>query len=432
MDEKRPLAGLEHSLTLSNEFSPFNVVCVVRMEGRLETERLRGAFAALQARHRLLRARIARENGSYYFAWDKVGPVPVNPVERKSQDDWITAVESELDRRMDISAGPLLRCLFLRDSRETDGASEIILTFNHAILDSSSAMPLLREFLYACSREAPDLGPEITDEGAAAATSLFPARLRGIRYAGAVASFMMRQMADEAGYKWRARSCRKAPIAKSANNRILPVVLSAPLTEALVRATRSRRTTMNSILTAALMLATKRRLYPGKDTPFRNITFADLRPYLISPVPESALGCFMGMCRLTVQMQDKHDFWRLAREMHEGIYRSNRRGERFISNALSPGMMKMIIGMKSMRMGTTAISYAGPVSVGDAGAPIRVRSLHAFTTNMTIGPEFSALARLFLGQIYLDFLYIDSDMGPEQARLIADDVRLLLEEAVSH
>jgi NRPS condensation-like uncharacterized protein len=372
------------------------------------------------------------EKPSYYFAWDKVGPVPVTLIERKSPDDWIAAAENELDQRMDVSAGPLLRCLCIQNVSEPEGESEIILTFNHAILDARSALPLLREFLLACSQDAPDLGPEIAAEGMTAATSLFPAQLTGFKYARSLASYLMRQMADEACYKWRARACRKAPIMNSGRNRILPMVLSAPLTEALVRATRRERITMNAILTAGMMLATKRHLYPGKDTPFRNITFADLRPYLRNNVPDSILGCFMGMCRLTVQMQDQPDFWKLARELQDAIYRSNQRGERFISNVLSPAMMKLIIRMKSMRMGTTAISYAGPIALGDAGNPIRVRGVHAFTTNMTIGPEFSALARFFREQIGLDFLYIDSDMNPEKARLIADEVKLILEEAVSN
>ncbi len=425
------MIGIEHSLTISNEFSAFNVVCVMKIEGRLDPERLRVAFAALQRRHPLLRTRIVSEKGSYFFECENVGPVPVTTAERKSPNDWIAAVEEELDRRMDIASGPLLRCLLLRDSGAPGGESEIILSCNHAILDASSALPLLREFLHACSEEKVDLGPEIADEGVASAVSLFPAKLRGFGYALGVGSYMMHQMADEAGYRWRARGCRKPPIKDSARNRILPIQLSRPLTEALIRATRRERITMNAILTAGLMLAVKRHLYPSVDTPFRNITFADLRPYLSTTVPEHVLGCCMGMCRFTVQMQDSPDFWRLARKVHDTILQSNRRGDRFLANALSPGMMKMIIRMKAMRMGTTALSYAGPVSLADGEGPIRVRGLHAFTTNMTIGPEFSALSRLFQGHIWLDLLYIDSDMDAKKAAQVADEIRQILEQAVS-
>ncbi len=429
MEKKRLLAGFEESLSISNDFSAFNAVCVLRIEGQLEPGQLRRALETIQRRHPLLRTRIVSEKGAYYFVSDGVGPVPVASAARKSADHWIDLTEEELDKRMDVAAGPLLRCLHLQDPGKPAGESEIILTFNHTILDAVSAQPLLVEFLRACGRIQEDPRPEVQDEGVLPAVALFPPKLSGLGYAAATAGYMMRQMADEAGYRWRARGCRKPPIKDSGLNKVLPLRLGKPLTEALVRATRRERVTMNSILSAALMLAVKRHLYPGKNTPFRDITFADLRPYLRKTVPAEALGCFMGMCRLTIQMQDRPEFWKLAREIHDAVYRSNRRGDRFLGNALSPGMMKMIIKMKAMRMGTTALSYAGPISVGENYGAIRVRGLHAFTTNMTIGPEYSGLARMFLGEIWVDLLYMDSDMDFTLASRIADSIRQILQDA---
>ncbi len=429
MVKKRLLAGIEHGLAFSNDYAPFNAVCVVRIEGRLEPEKLRAAFDTLQRRHPLLRVGLVSEKGSYYFSWGDVGPIPLDVLPRKTPDDWIAATEVELDERMDVAAGPLLRCKYLHDPGSPDGESEIILTFNHTILDAASAQPLLRELLQACAgAQAPAL-PEISREGEVSAVALFPRRLTGLGFTLAAGAYMARQMSDEAAYQWRARGCRKPPISESARNRILPLRLSKQLTDALIHATRHRRITMNSILGAALMLATKRHLYPAKDTPFRAITFADLRPYLRETVPEEMLACHMGMCRLTFQVSDRSDFWNLARELNTGIYRSNKRGERFLANALTPGMMKMIVRMKKMRMGTTALSYAGPISIDRAYGSIRVRGLHAFTANMPIGPEFSALARYFLGEVWLDLLYIDTDMDSQMAGRIAEEMRGILTQA---
>lgn len=427
---KRLLDGIELGLAISNEFSPFNVVCAVKIEGRLDPEKLRAALAAVQHKHPLLQARIVLEKGSYYYVRDGVGPVPLTIMERKSPDDWLPVTEAELDRRMEVAQGPMLRCCYLLNPAG-EGESEIILSFNHTILDATSGLPLLREFVRACGEEAVDLGPEPAGESQFPATSFFPAKLSGFGYVRAVAAYMMRQMSDEMRYRWLARSSRKPVIKESGLNKIFPLVLSRGLTDALVRSTRRERITMNAILTAALMLAVKRHLYPQVDTPFRNITFADLRSYLRKPVPGSILGCFMGMCRFTVLMQDRPDFWRLAGEVQETIYRSNKRGERFLANALSPGMMKMIIGMKKIRMGTTAISYAGLISVDDSKGTFRIRGLHAFTTNMTIGPEFSALSRMFDNRIWLDLLYIDADMDSVKAGQIAEEMRLILEGAAA-
>ncbi len=430
MGTRRLLAGIEHSLTLTNEAAPFHVVCVLRMEGPLDEKMLRGALAVLQRKHPLLRARIVQERGGFYFDFDNTSPVPVTVQERKP-GNWITVAEDELNRRLEISTAPLLRCTLLKDSGGHESACELILSVSHTILDASSALTFIRELLTALAGGAADLGTEIVSEGKNPATALFPKRLSGAGYSVALMSYMARQMADEAAYRWRARGTRKPAIKEDGRNRILPVQLSKTLTDALIRATRRERVTMNSILSAAMMLAAKRHLYPSKDTPLRNITFADLRPYLGAPVPDGVLGCFMGMCRYTLQVKDNHDFWVLAHDVHDAVYRSNRRGERFIANAMSPGMMKMILKMRTMRMGSTALSYAGPMTIGDSACPVRLHGVHAFTSNLNLGPEFSSLARMFLGEIWLDYLYLDSDLNEEKARQIADEIRHILEKAVS-
>ncbi len=431
MGKRRLLAGIEHGLAFSNDFAPFNVVCVVKIEGGIQPERLRKALDSIQKRHPILRAALISEKKSYYFAWGNVGPIPLNLQLRKSSDDWIAATEAELDKRIDVAAGPLFRCVYLQNPDQPAGESELLLTFHHAILDATSGQPLLRELLHSCAGDRPAGESEVATEGELSAVALFPRKLTGIGFARATAGYMARQMGDEMAYKWRSRKCRKPPIAKSAHNKVLALRLSKPLTDSLVRATRRSRVTMNSILGTALLLATKRHLYPSVDTPLRHITFADLRPYLRQSVPEEALACHMGMCRLTFQMSDHSDFWKIARGVNDGVYQSNHRGERFLANALSPGMMKMIVAMKSMRMGATALSYAGPMAVDLEYGSIHVRGLHAFTANLTIGPECSALARYFLGEIWLDLLYIDTDMDSAMAQRIAEEMRQILTEAAS-
>jgi NRPS condensation-like uncharacterized protein len=428
---RRKLEGFEHSLTFSSECAPFHLVCVLKIEGRLDGERLRQVFAALQKKHPLLRTRIESERGAYYFVFGNAVPIEVTLAERKTPQDWVVAVEDELNRRMDYASGPLVRCLFLQNSREPGGSAEILLTLHHSIIDARSVLPLIREILAGCAGAEIDLGAEVAGEGAAAGITLFPREFQGVGFVRAVIFYMMRQMADEAAYRWAARGSRKPPIDMSARNKILPVRFPAPITAALIQSTRRERVTLNSILTAAQMLAVKRQLYPSRDTPLRNITFTDLRPYLGTTVPEGVLGCHMGMCRFTVQMKDNADFWRLAHEVNGTIYRANRRGERFLGNALSPGMMKMIFRMKKIRMGATALSYAGPIAMDHEMGPIRVLGVHAFISNMGIGPECSALVRLYRDELWWDMLYLDSDMGPEKAQRIVDEIRSILDQAVS-
>jgi hypothetical protein len=91
-------------------------------------------------------------------------------------------------------------------------------------------------------------------------------------------------------------------------------------------------------------------------------------------------------------------------------------------------MMKMIFRLRAFRMGATALSYSGPVELPSAGS-FKVTGLHAFATNMSVGPEYSALVRLFRGELWWDILYLDSDMDAAGAQAIAHEIRTILEEA---
>jgi hypothetical protein len=240
---------------------------------------------------------------------------------------------------------------------------------------------------------------------------------------------MGRQMADEMSFRWRSRGVRKAPIFETGRCCVLPVAYPAALTAALVQASRRQRVTLNSMLSAAMLQAVQRRLYPSPRVPLRHIIFTDMRSRLRTSVPATILGCFLTMLRFTVLVEREGNFWDLARAVQASTVRSARSGERYLAFSMSPDMMKMIFSMKAFRMGATALSYAGPLDFPVAGASFEVTGVHAFAANMTLGPEYSALIRLFRGELCWDILYLDSDMDAVLAQRIADDIRTILESA---
>jgi hypothetical protein len=240
---------------------------------------------------------------------------------------------------------------------------------------------------------------------------------------------MGRQMADEMRYRWHSRGVRKAPIFATGRCRILPIRLSPALTAGLVQASRQRRVTLNAILSAAMLSAVQRHLYPSPRVPLRHIIFTDLRPRLRTAVPGTVLGCFLTLFRLTVMVERAGGFWPLAQQIQDLTLRAARSGERFLANSTSPGMMKMIFSLKAFRMSATAFSYAGPIDLRTTGGSFEVTGVHSFAANMTLGPEYSALVRLFRGELWWDILYLDSDMDAALAQRIADEMRTILDEA---
>lgn len=421
----RKLAGFEQALRIIDDVTPFNVVSVLRLDGDLPAPALRTALDALQQRHPLLRTCILTGNKAHTFRFDAAGPIPLEICERPQRNSWIAAAQEELRRRFDLAQGPLVRCRYLVDQNGGD----LIVTIHHTIVDAGSAVHLFGELLTLCAGGTPDPVAGMEEEGRISVPALYPEAYTGLGFARAAAAFIGRQMADEMKFRWRSRGVRQPHIADTGRCCILPIRFPAALTIPLVRASRRHRITLNAILSAAMMAAVQRRLYPSRRVPLRHIIFADLRSRLRTSVPQTMLGCLVTMFRFTVMVERECGFWDLALQIQASTLRAACSGERYLAYSMSPVMTKTLFRMKAFRMGATALSYIGPLDLPTAWGSFEVTGLHAFTANMTLGPEYSALVRLFRGELCWDILYLDSDMDAAGARQIADDVRTILEEA---
>jgi hypothetical protein len=426
----RKLVGLEHAMCITDAHTPFNVVAVLRIDGVLPAASVRAALDRLQRRHPLLRASILPQGDGYAFHFDAAPPIALETAERPDGEGWIARAQDELHRRLDLAQGPPARCLYLQGR----GGGDLVVTLHHAILDATSAVRFFGEFLALCAgAPVPGDDAELASEGACAPTELYPDGFKGLGFARATTAYMGRQMADEADFRWRSRGVRKPKIAEAGRACLLPVRFPADLTEALQKASRRRRITLNSILSAGMMLAVQRRLYPmhrqPARVPLRHVVFADLRGRLRSKVQDAQLGCLLTMFRFTATVGTEGGFWALAQEIQERTHAAGRSGERYLAYSLSPGMMKAIFKLRAFRMGATALSYSGPLAVPTSFGRFEVSGIHAFPANMPVGPEYSALVRLFRGELWWDIVYLDCDMDGSTAREIAADMQASLGEA---
>ncbi len=109
---------------------------------------------------------------------------------------------------------------------------------------------------------------------------------------------------------------------KTGRCRLLSRDLDGHDLDALVRATRRHRVTLNSALNAAMLLVIQKQLYEGAAVPLRNFNFAILRPYLQPPMDDHHLGSFHVMLRSTLNLEREHDFWRLASTINSQLVAS--------------------------------------------------------------------------------------------------------------
>jgi hypothetical protein len=422
---RRELGGFESAEAWTGASFPYNAVAVLRLSGRPEPDRLEEALAAVQRRQPLLRARLERQGSRWWFAVAESGPIPLRRVERSGDDDWRPVAEEELNSALENGVAPLARCALVASLTDA-AASEIVLTFHHAIIDATSAAAVCRQLLELCGGGAAETATSL--ELPARPEDRFPARFRGLSAIPRVGAFMARQLAEEVGYLWHSRGVRSPPPA-SASCRVLSVSLGEEVTAGLVRRCRRRRVPLNSALNAALLLAVQRHRYHGRAVPLRYFAFPDLRPYLEPPMDRETVASYLTTMRFTHRLGTGESLWGLASRIDRQLYRSFRRGEKFLFCMTSAGLLRMVIRFGRIRFGTVAVAYNGPLAFPEACGELRLRSIHGFVSNMPIGAELTGQALLLRGRLWWDFVYLDADMDETGARTIVADISRYLEEA---
>lgn len=415
---------------ITNDYYAFNAVIILRITNGPSEETLKMVLQEQARRQPLLSVHIHKEKNWFYYVSADTPGIPLKVKERQNNQHWQQVAEEELNTRFDMFTGPLVRFTYLTAPGSKE--SEIIITFQHSIMDAVSAGNLLHEMLSFC-REIGSSGSveELRIlEPLAPADAFFPSSFRGLRRKWNLFLFFLRQMGDEFRYRRRTRGKRVPPIHPEGKNKILPKKLSKEFTDALIKCSHQKRVTLNNLLTAAFLMAVHKHLYHGEEMPLRHINTADLRPYLNPPPEAQYFGSYFAMMRFTVRMKENPRIWELAREFGDISYFSLKRGDKFCTHQFSYQMMRMLFRLKSFRMGNTALSFTGPVMVEKNYGKIEVRDIHGFASNFVVGPEYSSLVRLFDDHIYWDFLYLDSDMDHEQAGVIADEILNILESAV--
>lgn len=418
----RELGIFEKALLITNQHAPFNIVSVLRMEAAPSPLVVKAALARVQERHPLLRARIVEQGKRSFFETLSTTELPFTVIERNGSEHWRGVAEQELAFGHRASRRPLYRVVYLYG----DGCGDLVLNFHHAIIDATSGVNLLDELLRLCAGERPAPSALLPAE---ALEQRFPPPYRGPWRGFATLRYALVQMKDMLRYQWSNRNKRIPPVRPGGAGHTLTLILPEILVTALAQRGRKAGITLNSLMNAALLLATNRHLYKGKPVTMRTFTFADMRPFTLPPTPAEHLGSYISMLGQTIDVVGDQEFWTLAKTLHAKIYRSLKSGEKFSASLVSEMLLSLITRFQRMRFGATALNYSGVVPLARQYGAIKVVGLHGFVSGFDLGPELASQARLFNDQIWWDFIYLESDMDEELAGKIIAEVRAILEIA---
>lgn len=274
-----------------------------RVHGPCSVEDVQAALEATFRRHPVLRSRIRSRPFPFLpeLTTHGVAAPALRVVDDAGEDDWIHAVETELQQPFPDEAGPLVRFVLLRRERGFD----LVVVSSHVISDGMSHVYLIRDIL-----------TQLADPAA-------PVRLQ------------------ESPPGWNLLAGRPGPHSgprlgthrPAGFHRIGPAtepftvrawIWDEPKSSALVRRCRAEGTTVHAALATALLRALA-QLEEG--TPVRRLgSPVSLRDRLPSRYREG-FGCYVGPCAVvTTDVSAEPDFWAMARTFKENLTeRSNPR-----------------------------------------------------------------------------------------------------------
>lgn len=426
----RRLGSFEKAACLTAEFEPFNIVLHLVLEKAPDPDVVRATLTRWVQQQQIASLTILKDGKQRWFGRVKPVDVPISCDHLKSEDDQARIIEKELNKRLPNEDGTLFRFSYYLDCTQTN-KGHLILAFHHAIVDGSCLVVLIRELMKGfLVGEQHESQMKFTEE-AESSEAYFPKPFCGLGLRMRVLGMQFRELVNELKFRLTSPKGAIRPVAAPSKCRTLVASWCKEVTADLLRESRRRRCTLVAMLHASMLLAVNKCLFEDRKRRHRLIAFYDLRPYLDPPLPAQQIGAHLTMGRFAETVQAGMEFWELASRIQGQIYDFGKSGDKFVSNHLTQFTLKTLIALKRMRMGSTAISYTGSVPpLAPPCLPFDMTEFHAFVSNISLGPFFTANSRIFSQRLILDCLYLEGDIEPGTAQSIVNEMRNILETAI--
>lgn len=295
-------------------YAPFSIVTVVaRIKGNLSLDTLRDAVEKVQKRHTNLRVKITEdEQHRNWFTTEDVGAIPVEKVERLTEDHWISVHHEASQEPFKFNERPGIRFILVH----SQSVSELIILCHHSICDGLSLAYLSRDIMEHLGD--PSKEPEILPDPTPIGLDNMP---KGVSMGGVTKYFINRinkqWSKDPVHFDQDDYESLSEGYWSRAQHKILSVELTEDQTTELVQRCKKEKATVNSALTTAFVGA--QRVIQGKRKGLSSLGVAgNLRDRIQKP-PGEGMGFFAGVVSLDFSYDVKKGFWDNARRFNEKI-----------------------------------------------------------------------------------------------------------------
>lgn len=438
---ERALADMERAFYLLDRGTRFNGVQVVSIQGPIEEPLLRLALDRLQARHPLLRVRLAGTDRTLRFTEDGAGPLPLTVVPRQGAAHWQAVAEVELNRPFALTDDHLTRLTWLRGTDR----SELVIAHHHVTADALSIVFAVRDLLTDLG--ALSLGHSLLPPESLPLRPPMPALLppaaRGLRLFPAMHDFFFKHVLGKPLRRAKTLPVEQPVPAEARHNRLVHRSLSGAALRQLRDRAKAEQTTVHGALCAALLLSTSAevfsdRIADSQATSIGCFSAVNLRDKL-SPSVGEEMGLYISQVTTFHDVVPPPSLWDLARESRQKLTQTLDSGEQYLTMPL--------IGLFIPRLGNVAERF---VRSFDAASPALtgVTNLQKLPIPLTYGPlsivdfqitvGLSVVGQLLLAvttvgeKMNLNVIFVDPLVSRARAERISDGLLQILADGICH
>lgn len=424
MGDTRPLGEQERLLNYLHAFGGLIATQVLHVRGRLDPAQITRALAWLQSQHPILRAHVRYGKVVWrhlppfayrqpWFETEGTTAIPFKVIDDPNPEAWRAVLASDL--RTPIAKGntPRVRVTLVRQSPDAE-LSHIVICADHATIDAQSGNMLGAQLLeYLADPKAAEARVPLHDT--------LPPPLE--------AGQPVRPDSGKHGYQPAIRLPKLTVPDPKEETRIISHHLAADVTATLKAAIKAHRTTLHGAVTAAFLLAMRRRYDLDAMTV---LTTVDLRRLMKPALPHDTYGCYIDILRTKHSVTD--EFWTTAREVSFKLITTlaKDQGSATIMKLPEWEVYRHEAGptMKNnRRIDGLAVTTAGESGLKhDYGAYVLDDVTMAVSLDM-FGPSLFVIASERLGGIDLSIGYTAYAMSAEEAQALTDSAIGLLEAA---
>ncbi len=301
MGRIRLLGNAEYFYFLYNRIASTNFVVLIESPERLEIANLQTAIELVIERYEAFRIDIVVESPTRISFATGNSRMPQIIHINSSTKELNTVIESEINTPLQTEDTPFRLTIY---SDEELNSHNLIITFNHTLIDASAAVLIAQDILFAAKcphkyeSSSQPLHPNLE--------RLLPQKARGIFVLKAIMIMVMRGLKTSKLYGKPEKSTEGRYNFRSRNIHLERVQLNGEKTTAIVEMTRKNSITVHHLL-SAIQLVAFRNFYKREGTlPLMIAMPVNLRNMLTPPVPPNAPGLFISIPKLIIPIADEN------------------------------------------------------------------------------------------------------------------------------